>query len=148
MSGHCTEAMAPSKVFVEAMESRRLLSAFAAHIDFQPADSATPSGYVADTGAVYANRANGMTYGWNTPRPAPVVEHNRHKGGGADQRYDTFAVMHPSGRGSRWQIAVPDGGYTVSITAGDPMQSSGRCRVLVDGVELINAKVTPKQRWV
>ena len=109
MSGRRTEAMALSKVFVEALEGRRLLSAFAAHIDFQPANSATPSGYVADTGAVYANRDNGMTYGWNAPRSAQVVEHNRRKGGGADQRYDTFAVVHPSGRGSRWQIAVPDG---------------------------------------
>ena len=45
---------------------------FAARINFQPATAPVPFGFVPDTGAVYADRGNGYTYGWNTPNTSAV----------------------------------------------------------------------------
>jgi len=134
---------------IERLEERRLLSAFSVAINFQPADSSVPNGYLVDSGAVFGDRGNGLSYGWNEPRPAQVVEHHARKpSDGPDQRYDTFAVMHGRGRGSLWKIAVQDGTYQVSITAGDPRAFSGRYRILVDGVMTVDGKASRAQRWV
>lgn len=141
-------AMSNSPPQVERMEPRRLLSAFVAHVDFQTPNAAAPAPYVADSGAMFADRGNGFSYGWNGPRPAQVIERHVRKGGSADPRYDAFAVMNSSGRGSRWQIAVPNGVYDVSATVGDPNARSGRYRILVDGIQLLNGKATPSKRWV
>lgn len=136
-------------VVAERLESRRLLSGFAASIDFAPAGAVIPSGSTADTGAVFGDRGNGLVYGWNGPRPAQVAApHIRSKLAGPDERYDTFAVMHARGRGSRWQIEVPNGTYLVSITAGDPRSTSGRYRVMADGVLVVDGKASRAQRWV
>ena len=48
----------------ETLEGRRLL-AFTALVNFQPANAPGYPGYVKDTGAVFGNRGNGLTYGWN-----------------------------------------------------------------------------------
>lgn len=139
--------MAPRTVHVETLEDRRLLSAFAAHINFQPASAAAPADYVADSGAVFADRGNGLTYGWNSPKPAQVV--TRHgKATSSDQRLDSFAILRSSGKGSRWQIAVPNGSYTISLTTGDPNVRKARYRVMVDGVLVLDGKATPADRWV
>jgi N-acetylneuraminic acid mutarotase len=139
--------MAERPVHVEALEGRRLLSAFAANISFQPANTSAPTGYVADNGAVYADRGNGMTYGWNSPKPAQVM--TRHgKNTSSDQRLDSFAILRSSGKGSRWQISVADGTYNISLTAGDPTVRNARYRVMVDGVLVVDGKATPANRWV
>jgi len=134
----------------ELLEGRRLLSGgFEAHINFQPATAPVPAGYVADAGALFAGRGNGMTYGWSGRRPTPVAEHHaRRPSDGPDERYDTFAIMQGRGQGSRWQIQVPAGTYQVQITAGDPTAFSGRYRILVDGVLVVNGKATRAHRWV
>ena len=134
---------------IQALEHRRLLSAFAVAINFQPSVAPVPAGYVADSGAVFGDRGNGLVYGWNGPRPAQVVApHLRAALQGADERYDTFAIMHARGRGSRWQIQVPNGTYEVDMTAGDPRSASGRYRILADGVLVVNGNAARAQRWV
>src|SRR4051812_40260696 len=102
---------------LEILETRRLLSAgVEAHINFQPPNSTIPSGYVADSGEAFGDRGNALSYGWN-PLGARVVDRNV---AAVDPRYETFAVMNPRGRGSAWQIALPNGTYQVSVSAGDP----------------------------
>ena len=50
----------PSKFSAcEGLEDRKLLAAFVANINFQPASIPVPAGYVADTGATYAAHDNG-----------------------------------------------------------------------------------------
>ena len=85
--------------------------AFAVNVNFQPAASAVPGGYAADTGATYANRGNGFTYGWNADNSAATRERNAT----ADQKYDT--LIHTASRS--WEIAVPNGSYDVKLVAGD-----------------------------
>lgn len=134
----------------EKLESRRLLSgSFAAHVNFQPVTALVPAGYVADSGALFGDRGNGLTYGWAGRKPTPVVQrHVRRPSDGVDDLYDTFAIMQGRGQGSRWQIQVPDGTYQVNVTAGDPAAASGRYRIMVDGVLVVNGKATRTQRWV
>ena len=134
----------------ERLEGRRLLSgSFAAHVNFQPATAPVPAGYMADSGALFGDRGIGLTYGWAGRKPTPVVQRRvRRPSDGVDDRYDTFAIMQGRASGSRWQMQVPSSTYQVSITAGDPAVSSGRYRIMVDGVLVVNGKATKAQRWV
>src|SRR5262249_10127994 len=61
---------------------------FNAKINFQPASAAVPVGYLADTGAVFGNRGNGYTYGWNADCSAYTRERNA--ANSPDKRYDTL----------------------------------------------------------
>src|SRR5437773_10926294 len=91
---------------LEPLESRLLMS-FSAHVNFQPAGSGTPSGYVADIGSPYGAR-NGLTYGWNYTN-----SNARERYAVSDQRYDTLAQMQYQGANYKWEIAVPNGTYKV-----------------------------------
>ena len=132
--------------WVDRLEERSLMSAFAADINFQPAAVATPAGYVADSGAVLADRGNGLTYGWNGPRPAAVTA-RKLKHPTADVLQSTFATMHFKGRGSQWTLDLPNGDYTVSLTAGDPT-ATGWERIDVNGLAFIDAKATRLNRFI
>jgi hypothetical protein len=134
---------------IELLEQRRLLSGtFSAQINFQPGNATVPTGYEADTGGLFGNQGNGFTYGWNGPKPAQVVGRRVHsQPAGTDAaRYDTFAVMHAKGRGSIWEIQVPNGTYTVSITAGDP-SAGGVQRIQANGTFVVNGKPTIAKHW-
>ena len=48
-----------------------------------------------------------------------------------DQRYDTIALMQPGDLA--WELALPNGTYTVRIIAGDPVTVAGRYRIDVEG---------------
>jgi N-acetylneuraminic acid mutarotase len=135
---------------VQLLEDRRLLTAFAADINFQPARSAVPAGYLADTGAVYGDQGNGYSYGWvEAHKNVPVARHPRKPSDGVDDLYDTFAPMHPKGTGSEWQIAVPDGNYQLSITAGDSSQTTGRDTIDLNGTAFLDGKVKKAGgRWI
>ena len=72
---------------MEAVEARRYL-AFSAHINFQPASSTVPTGYLIDSGKLYADRGNGLTYGWSTSITSNTADRNSTLS--PDQRYDTL----------------------------------------------------------
>ncbi|HEY2585568.1 MAG TPA: kelch repeat-containing protein, partial [Tepidisphaeraceae bacterium] len=133
------------------MENRVLFSGFEAHVSFQPANVPAPAGYVADSGALYGDQGNGFSYGWNGGK-LPAVTRTRHAAkparNGPDGRYDSFALLNPKGRGSQWQIAVPDGQYTVHLVAGSPIVFPALYRVDVDGSLVLDGRATMKNQWV
>ena len=90
------DALAPhrSGKWVETLEDRKLLAAFVANVNFQPAKVATPAGYVADTGQAYAAHDNGMTYGWNADETKQMRFHPSKLA--ADGRFETAAVTRPA----------------------------------------------------
>jgi hypothetical protein len=138
-------ASAVDRVFTqpEALEKRELMS-FSAHVNFQPAASSTPSGYVADTGKTYAGR-NGLTYGWDKDISADTRDKNSSKS--KDQRYDTFNHMQRNGSRT-WNIAVPNGTYSVHIAAGDAGYYDSAFRIAAEGVTTVNGNPTSTNRWV
>ena len=126
---------------IESLELRQLL-AFSANINFQPDGAPVPSGYRVDTGAAYGLRANGWTYGWNTDNRANA----RDRGVNSDQRLDTLNHMQVGGSRS-WQIAIPNGSYTVQVTAGDPSYFDSVYRINVEGTLAINATPSSSSRF-
>src|SRR4051812_41836662 len=55
------------------VQSRNSIS-FQLDVNFQPASSVTPQGYVADSGATFGDRGNGSSYGWSRDLTSNAVE--------------------------------------------------------------------------
>ncbi len=115
-------------------------------VNFQPSGATVPAGYLADTGAVYGNRGNGQTYGWNSANTAHTRDRNSTRS--ADQRYDTLNHMQKSGGGRTWEIAVPNGTYTVFVVAGDAGHIDSVYRINVEGQLIVSGTPTSANRWV
>jgi hypothetical protein len=128
----------------ETLEPRQLLAAFAALVNFQPQGAQTPSGYRADTGAVFGNRGGGLTYGWNATNNNAI---DRNSNRSPDQRYDTFAQMQKNGTFT-WGIAVPVGTYNVRLTSGDPVSNDAFYHVFAEGRQMIRGAPSNAQRWI
>ena len=129
----------------EPLEGRRLLAGFSAFINFQPAGAPTPSGYRADTGAVFGLRGGGLTYGWNATNNN-AIDRNSKKS--FNQAYDTFAQMQKNGSFT-WEIAVPAGTYNVRPVAGDAVSVDGFYHILAEGRNIIFGRPsTPDQHWI
>jgi hypothetical protein len=95
-------------------------SADVINIDFQKSDtglSLTAPGYEMDCGYLYTNRGNGLAYGWNVNH----ADYAYHRNINSDQRLDTIIQFHTGGK---WEMAVPNGQYTVSVTVGDPCSAT------------------------
>ena len=114
-------------------------------INFQPAGSAVPSGYMVDSGAAYGSRGNGFSYGWNATNTANTRDRNASNS--PDQRYDTLNHMQKNGTFT-WSLAVPNGSYRVRIVAGDPSNIDSNYRINVESTLAINQKPTTSARWV
>jgi hypothetical protein len=95
------------------------------NINFQPPSAPIPGGYLPDYGDTYAAR-NGYTYGWNMDHTDVV----RQRGANPDLRLDTLSHFHAGGV---WQIAVPPGNYSVTISIGDATTPSQHT-INVEGV--------------
>jgi hypothetical protein len=116
-------------------------------INFQPASASTYSGYLVDSGLAYGNRGNGQSYGWNATKTADVYDRGSFRS--ADQRYDTLIYMQRSPTpDSIWEIAVPNGSYTVHVVAGDASYISSVYRLSVEGVLTVNGTPTDTNRWI
>ena len=110
-------------------------ASFNANVNFQPASSPVPGGYVADTGAPYGDRGNGYTYGWNADNSG--YTRDRDASNSPDQRYDT--LNHTQRLGDlRWEIAVPNGSYQVHLVAGDPWYDDSVYKLDVEGVRVVD----------
>lgn len=119
--------------------------AFAAHINYQPANTPIPAGYFADTGAVYGLRANGLTYGWNASNSSNARDRNT----ASDQRYDTLNHMQkPNLPNAKWEIAVPNGDYIVHIVCGDPTAADSIFRINAESKLVVSGTPTSANRWV
>ena len=133
MSSHPRRRRAARPDAAERLEPRVMLAAFAGLVNFQPAAAPIPAGYAVDSGAVYADRGNGLAYGWDA---AGVVTADRDDALSPDQRYDTLAHLshrNTAGPPRVWEMAVPNGSYTVRLAAGDPTYTDSIHSFLVEG---------------
>ena len=124
-----------------------LFSRFAAKVNFQPAGSPVPAGYLPDTGAVFGLRTNGDRYGWNADNAAQTRDRNM--ANSPDQRYDTLThLQKPVNPNAVWEILVPNGTYTVRVVAGDPGYFDSVFRLNVEGVLTVSGTPTSSTRWL
>jgi len=120
-----------SRQMFDTLESRQHLSVNV-KVNFQPASSGAPGGFLADTGAVYASRGNGQTYGWNSDNAAGL----RDRGVMLDQAFDTGAHMTWEGVTRTWEMAVPNGSYDLRLVGGDAGFLDSINRFDVEGVPI------------
>ena len=98
-------------------------------INFQPADSAVPAGYLVDDGAVFGDRGNGQVYGW----VGSANDKARERDVDSDQRLDTLNHFENSGVRS-WQIALANGNYDLVVQCGDPKFTDSTNSLSIEGV--------------
>ena len=115
-------------------------------INFQPAASATPAGYTADSGAAF-NATSGI--GWvtqasasaATPTPLDVSAYTRNRGvTGVSAEQNTFASMQfPAGSNgginsdAAYEYKVPNGKYSVTVSVGDPSYTDSIHAINIEG---------------
>jgi glucose/arabinose dehydrogenase len=116
---------------VETLESRLLLAGDTYLINFQLAGAPVPTRYLADTGLVFGDRGDGLSYGWSTDH----TDVSRDRGINADQRLDTLIHFHEN---QEWELALPNGLYEVTVSIGDPENPSAHT-LNVEGVNYWNA---------
>ncbi|MCI0459520.1 MAG: immunoglobulin domain-containing protein [Gemmataceae bacterium] len=115
-------------------------------VNFQDGTSQGFSGYLADTGAVFGNRAGGFSYGWNLNNSSTA--RNRNSTNSPDERYDTLQHMQkPANPNAVWEISVPNGTYRVRVVSGDPGFTDSVYRTNIEGVLAINGTPTTANRW-
>jgi len=119
-------------------------------INFQLAKSATPVGYVAETGLAF-DAARG--YGWIDPvsgQPKDQSASIRERSGTGDVRLRTFAQMQVSSKDQTpgsWEYALPNGVYNVTVSAGDPDYLDSKHQVNVEGLPAISGFIPTTEQW-
>ena len=111
------------------------------NISFQPDGLAFP-GYLVDSGLAFGPRGNGQTYGWNMSVASEA--RNRNNTLSPDKRYD--ALIHMGN--AVWEIALPNGNYTVHVVVGDPSFTDVVSKLTVEGVLAINGTTSTSNRWL
>jgi glucose/arabinose dehydrogenase len=116
-------------------------------INFQPAASPVPGGYLADSGQVFGARGNGYSYGWNADSTS--LPRDRNAAMSPDQAYDTLTHMQQAQNPNAvWEIALANGSYSVRIVAGDPSYLDSTYRIAAEGVLVASGTPTSTARWV
>jgi hypothetical protein len=123
-----------------------LTPVLAANVNFGPAGSAVPVGYRLDSGAVYGARTGGGSFGWNVDNSANTRDRN--SATPPDQRYDTLVHLQKPGGATKWEIAVPNGRYTVHAVSGDPDNTDSTYRIAVEGTLTVSGTPTAAQHWI
>ena len=129
---------------VERLEQRCLLHGAVAdvHVQFAPAKVTPAEGYVLDIGAAFGQQGE-LQYGWTQGRARPKLR--RDSPLSVDVRYDGFAQI---ARGAVWEIALPNGSYSVQLVAGDSKAKRGSYGLDVEGTAAMRGETDRSQRWV
>lgn len=101
-------------------------------INFQPLSAAVPSGYVADTGLTFSTQ-EALSFGWNVDHTGVA----RDRGVNSNQLLDTLCQFH---RGGLWELALPNGTYSVLVSVGDASLGSTHT-LIVEGVSYWDARL-------
>jgi hypothetical protein len=115
-------------------------------VNFQPESSTPYPGYLIDGGGAFGSRGNGYTYGWNASNTESMRD--RDDSLSPDQRYDTIAYTQKRpNRDASWEIAVPNGQYTVRLVIGDSFGTDSNYGFTVEGVLAVSGVPSASQRW-
>lgn len=115
-------------------------------VNFQLAGAPVPAGYLQDNGNAFGDRGNGYSYGWNVDN-TPTAR-DRNAANSPDQRYDTLVHMQkPELPNCIWEIALPNGTYTVRLVAGDPSYFDSIYKINVEGALTVDATPTATAKW-
>lgn len=112
-------------------------------VNFQSELAPVPPGYLRDFGESFgprtgADQGSNLRFGWSEQGsgvPLDMTARGRDRDAVNDQRLDTFMHMELQGGAmATWEIALPNGDYSVRVTCGDPSFFDSRHRVVVEGL--------------
>lgn len=148
MTDRCIETLETRTLFCDLHQVPALRDAVASviRVNFQPASAPVAgNGFLADAGRVFGDRGDGQRFGWSSDNAANTRDRNA--AASADQAYDT--LNHTQKGGSRsWEIAVPNGRYSVRLVAGDAGFIDSTFSFNLEGVAALRGKPTWSQRWI
>src|SRR5262249_17977660 len=85
--------------------------------------------------------------GWNIDNSVNALD--RDSPLSPDELHDSLVQMQrPSDPNASWQVAVPNGAYTVHVAAGDPAATNSTYKINVNSLLVVNGKPTPSHPWV
>jgi uncharacterized delta-60 repeat protein len=96
------------------------------------------NGYVADLGLVYGDRGSGLAYGWDADNTANA--RNRTNSGVPLFINNSFNHLQKNGANRKWEVAVPNGLYEVTVTAGDPDSSASIFKLNLETTLAVSGK--------
>ncbi|GIM91944.1 Ig-like domain-containing protein [Paractinoplanes toevensis] len=122
-----------------------------AKVNFQPAASAVPSGWTADTGAAFSDARGSGWVQLGTATPLDLTRNTRDRArSGVDPRLNTMIHLQYGDTGGTngvptagaWEYAVAAGTYQVTVSAGDQAPYDSRNTVNVEGIRAIDGFVS------
>lgn len=105
-------------------------------VNFQPAQTEIPDGFLADKGKALAERTSGLSYGWSDGSGPAARDATAIRRFHPMPQYDTLIGAGDPGAGWRWSIALPNGTYPVAIVAGDATSLAHTNNLVVNGQAL------------
>lgn len=135
-------ALASAINFMIISSSTSTPPSFPIEVNFQPVASACPptgyAAYACDKMALYGDRGNGYTYGWDSTTGLSA----RERGINADKRLDTNIYVAGTTETRTWELEIPMGTYYVTLYSGDAQYQYGPNRVKVEGITWIDDVTT------
>ncbi len=127
-----TQRRRPRALRIECLEARQLLAGDTYLVNFQNDEASVPTHYLSDTGQLFGDRGNGFSYGWSSDHTDQAFE----RSADPDQRLDTLIRIEA---GQKWEFALSNGLYEVTVAVGDPGNNDGVQTINVEGVNYWSA---------
>ena len=116
------------------------------NVNFQAPSPVTIGNYRPDIGLKFGDRGLGLSFGWDADNTANA--RNRNNPRSPDFRYDTYNHMQKNGANRKWEIALPNGMYQVTILAGDPNATDSTYKMNLEGKPALSGKPGGNTRWI
>jgi uncharacterized delta-60 repeat protein len=115
-------------------------------INFQADDGSGPNpNFAPDFGKTFADRGNGYSYGWDADNTANA--RIRHNSQSPDFTYDSFNHLQKNGANRKWEIALPNGLYQVTLAAGDPNAIDSNYKLNLENTLALAGAPTNNTHW-
>jgi len=110
----------------------------AVNISFQPANFPLQTGYKGDHGQVFGSRGNGHSYGWNVSHTGRTFAYSALPGWEKTWGAAWSLIRMVPGPSTRWEIAVANGNYEVTILAAGYRCQGQLQQIAAEGVLVVN----------
>jgi len=110
----------------------------AVNISFQPATFPLQTGYKGDYGQLFGNRGNGYAYGWSLSHTGRTFAYSALPGWEGTWGAAWSLIRMLPGSSTRWEIAVANGNYEVTILAAGYRCQGQLQQIAAEGVLVVN----------
>src|SRR5205085_2890824 len=88
----------------------------------------------------------GLSFGWDADNTANARQ--RHNSGSPNALFDSFNHMQKNGVNRKWEIAVPNGLYQVTLAAGDPDAIDSIYKMNLEGTLALSGTPSGNAHWI